>query len=240
MNKKMEKIKIALSIIILFFLGYGCTKSKSALKREELKNMSEGKSGIKKIEDFESVKIDNDIWMTKNLNVDKLNNGEKIIESKNIEEWVKNNTEKRPSFCYYKFNSKDSDKYGKIYNYYAIISNLAPKGWHIAKKSEWNELMNKYQNSSTSLINLNNQESNDSGFSALLCGYLICDLGGGGVYYPNFSDESTGWWYSSSKSDILQAILLDMGSFSIQDYGENNNTNSNLIGSGFYVRCVRD
>mgnify|MGYP003821742589 FL=1 len=127
-----------------------------------------------------------------------------------------------------------------FYNYYAIISNLAPKGWHIAKKSEWNELMNKYQNSSTSLINLNNQESNDSGFSALLCGYLICDLGGGGVYYPNFSDESTGWWYSSSKSDILQAILLDMGSFSIQDYGENNNTNSNLIGSGFYVRCVRD
>ncbi len=237
----MEKFKTIFLIIILLVLSVSCTKSKNAIKREELKNMSEGKSGIKEIDDFESVKIGNNIWMTKNLNVDKLNNGEKIYESKNIEDWVKKNNEKKPSFCYYKFNSKDSHKYGKIYNYYALTSDLAPKGWHVAMKSEWNELMNKYQNSTSSLMYLDNDiESNESGFSSFLCGYLVCDLGGGGTYYPNFSDQSTGWWYSSSKTDLLKAVLLDMNNFYIQEYGENNNTNQNLISSGFYIRCVRD
>jgi uncharacterized protein (TIGR02145 family) len=240
----MEKFKITLVITILLIFSISCTKSKNNIKKEETNNFTEGKSGIEKNEDFASVKIDNNIWMSKNLNVDKLNNGENIIESKNIEDWVKNNTEKKPSFCYYNFNSKDSDKYGKIYNYYAIISNLAPKGWHIAKKTEWNELMNKYENSTSSLIRVeNDSESNESGFSSFLCGYLVCDLGGGkdGVtYYPNFSDQSTAWWYSTSKSDVLKAALLDINSFRIQEYGENNNTNYDLLGSGFYIRCVKD
>ena len=233
----MEKIKIALSIIILFFLGYGCTKSKSALKREELKNMSEGRNGIKKIEDFESVKIDNDIWMANNLNVDKLNNGEKIIESKNIEDWVKNYNQKKPSFCYYKFNSKDSNKYGKIYNYYALTSDLAPKGWHIAKKNEWNLLINKYQNSTSSLMYLDNDvESNESGFSAISCEPLILDDDLLEPFSRNCKEDFlTQWWvYSSEKSDSGTVILDNFtdNSFNIvYGYGKQD---------GFYVRCVRD
>ena len=49
---------------------------------------------------FEGVKIGNQLWMKENLNVDKFQNGDAIPEVKTKEEWEKAWKNKLPAFCY--------------------------------------------------------------------------------------------------------------------------------------------
>lgn len=90
------------------------------------------------------VKIGNQIWTTKNLDVDKFNNGDKIPEAKTNEEWNLASKNKTPAWCYYNNDFKNGEKYGKLYNFYAIKDprGLVPKGWHIPSMEEWIFLVN--------------------------------------------------------------------------------------------------
>ena len=89
------------------------------------------------------IKIGEQIWMNTNLNVSKFQNGDPIKEAKTKEEWVRANTDRKPAWCYYNNNSQNGLTYGKLYNWYAINDprGLAPKGWHIPSKSDWDELI---------------------------------------------------------------------------------------------------
>lgn len=86
--------------------------------------------------------IGEQIWMTTNLNVAKFQNGDPIFEAKTKAQWVKASEDKKPAWCYYKNNVQNGAIYGKLYNWYAVNDprGLAPKGWHIPSKSEWDEL----------------------------------------------------------------------------------------------------
>jgi uncharacterized protein (TIGR02145 family) len=77
--------------------------------------------------------------MTENLNVATFRNGDPIPEAKTKEEWEKAGQEGKPAWCYYENDPKNGAKYGKLYNWYAVIDprGLAPTGWHVPTDAEW-------------------------------------------------------------------------------------------------------
>jgi uncharacterized protein (TIGR02145 family) len=87
--------------------------------------------------------IGNQIWMTKNLNVDTFRNGDSIPQAKNIEQWIIAAENKLPAWCFYQFDIQFGKKYGKLYNWYAVndARGLAPKGYHVPSISEWTVLL---------------------------------------------------------------------------------------------------
>jgi uncharacterized protein (TIGR02145 family) len=92
---------------------------------------------------IKEVKIGDQVWMGANLNVDKFQNGDPIPQAKTKNEWIKASKDKKPAWCYYQNNAQNGMTYGKLYNWYAVNDprGLAPKGWHIPSKSEWDELI---------------------------------------------------------------------------------------------------
>jgi hypothetical protein len=91
---------------------------------------------------IQTVAIDSQVWMTKNLNVDKFRNGDLIPEAKTKEEWEKAGANEQPAWCYYNNDPSNGVKYGKLYNWYAVNDprGLAPKGYHIPSDDEWTKL----------------------------------------------------------------------------------------------------
>jgi len=50
---------------------------------------------------------------------------------------------KSGAYCYYDFSDDNAEKYGKLYNWYAVndARGLAPEGWHVPSEHEWRLLM---------------------------------------------------------------------------------------------------
>jgi len=70
--------------------------------------------------------------MAKNLNVSTFRNGDAISEAKTDEEWRTAGENKKPVWYYYDNEYSNGEKYGKLYNWYAVIDprGLAPVCWH--------------------------------------------------------------------------------------------------------------
>ena len=90
----------------------------------------------------QTVTIGNQTWTTKNLNVATFRNGDLIPEVKTNEEWEAAGENKQPAWCYYENNTANGTKYGKLYNWYAVVDTrgLAPAGYHIPTDEEWTVL----------------------------------------------------------------------------------------------------
>jgi uncharacterized protein (TIGR02145 family) len=91
---------------------------------------------------YESVRIGNQEWMTRNLDVDRFRNGDLIPHIESKEEWKNAGENGHPAWCYYDNDLENGKKYGKLYNWFAVNDprGLAPKGWHIPSKEEWDIL----------------------------------------------------------------------------------------------------
>ena len=87
--------------------------------------------------------IGEQIWMTKNLNLEKFRNGDPIPQVKTQAQWKKAREEKKPAWCYYNNDPVNGVKFGKLYNWFAVTDprGLAPKGWHIPNEEEWKQLV---------------------------------------------------------------------------------------------------
>jgi uncharacterized protein (TIGR02145 family) len=191
----------------------------------------------------QSVTIGSQVWSTKNLDVATFCNGEVIPEAKTAEEWSNAGDNKKAAWCYYDNDPKNENKYGKLYNWYAVndVRGLAPIGWHIPTDKEWKVLYDflggefiageKMKNSSGWLENGNG--SNSSGFSGLpggSCSILGTFMFGGKI----------GIWWSASKQDASKHKHL------FPSYWELDYSNSYLERHfyfeefGFSVRCVKD
>jgi uncharacterized protein (TIGR02145 family) len=98
------------------------------------------------------VKIGEQIWTTKNLNTDKFRNGDKILFATNMGEWKKFGESSTPAWCYYDFNELNGTKFGKLYNYFAVVDprGIADEGWHIPSDAEWTQLEDYIGNNFTS------------------------------------------------------------------------------------------
>ena len=201
---------------------------------------------------FKEVLIGEQVWMAQNLNVDKFRNGDPIPEAKTKEEWVKAGENKQPAWCYYKYEAAYGEKYGKLYNWYAVNDprGLAPKGWRIPSDDDWGRLIDylgsekPHNSTGRSLIagskmksadgwlSNNKGESgngtNESGFSGLPGGSC-----GGGIFSAKIG--TNGYWWSSTEVDDTDAKYISLDN--VMD----------LVGwfstrkaKGFSVRCLKD
>jgi len=91
----------------------------------------------------QTVTIGTQVWMTKNLDVATFRNGDPIPEAKTSDEWLEAGENEQPAWCYYDNDPANGEKYGKLYNWYAVNDSrgLAPDGYHIPSEAEWTILI---------------------------------------------------------------------------------------------------
>jgi uncharacterized protein (TIGR02145 family) len=188
------------------------------------------------------VTIGKQVWMTQNLNVDKFRNGDPIPEAKTDEEWSKAGENGEPAWCYYNNNPDNGDRYGKLYNWYAVNDprGLAPEGWKIPSDEEWSRLADFLGGESVAGTKMKSTDfwadyrgksgngTNESGFSGLPGG----GRSGSGSFY-NIGYHGS-WWSSTegSSGGAWVRVLGDGSGDVFRDYRGKQN--------GFSVRCLRD
>ena len=144
--------------------------------------------------------------MAKNLDVTHFRNGDPISEAKSNEEWIKAGEKKHPAWCYYDNDPMNNEKYGKLYNWYAVNDprGLAPEGWQIPSEDDWSILKDdlggetvagkkmKFTDFWNDYIGKSSGNgTNESGFSGLPGGHRSTD----GVF--RYIGEEGYWWSSN-------------------------------------------
>ena len=198
----MKKIILILSALVMTAMtlsscGSGASNEESASNEEVVSNEPSPSK---------EVTIGEQVWMAENLNVDKFRNGDPIPEAKTEEEWKRAGENGEPAWCYYENDPANGEKYGKLYNWYAVSDTrgLAPAGYHVPSDAEWTKLTDFLGSDagkkmkSTSGWNEDGNGTNESGFSGLPVGgrYFNCTFDGIG---------STGNWWSSTEYDTGRA-----------------------------------
>jgi uncharacterized protein (TIGR02145 family) len=185
----------------------------------------------------QTVTIGNQVWMTKNLDVSKFRNGDLIPEAKTTEEWEKAGENKQPAWCYYDNDPKIGQKYGKLYNWYAVNDSrgLAPEGWHVPSNDEWT-VLETYLGADNAGLKLKSTRgwkkrgngNNSSGFSGLPGGYRYK-----GGSFVNFTYSS--WWWSST--EVNEGIVMARGVSRSISYVYQDQVYKKY---GHHVRCIKD
>ena len=184
------------------------------------------------------VKIGKQEWMARNLNVSTFRNGDTIPEVKMGKDWEIAGNEGRPAWCYYKNDLENGQKYGKLYNWYAVNDprGIAPIGWHVPTDEEWTRLTDELGGEDIAGTLLKSQKgwkkngsgTNESGFNAHPAGGRYSD--------GTFSSlkEYTYWW-SSTETDPDLAWYRYTGyedALAPRYYYDKR--------TGFSIRCLKD
>ncbi len=155
------------------------------------------------------VKIGEQIWMTKNLDVVTFRNGDTIPEAKSDVDWMDAGKNEQPAWCYYENKSENNSKFGKLYNWYAVndARGLAPDGWSVPTIKNLDSLSNflRKNDKECEVLFLKSdwlcqRGSNETGFTA--------KPSGGRFDYEFSGSYREGWglqayfWSRSERSDI--------------------------------------
>jgi uncharacterized protein (TIGR02145 family) len=194
---------------------------------------------ILRSQSMENITISNQIWMKLNLKIDEFRNGEKIQQAKTHKQWEKAEKKGRPAWCYYNFDSRNEEKYGKLYNWYAVSDTrgLAPLGYHIPSYPEMQLLCKNLGGEIVSGVMLktnmdwfeNGNGSNQSGFSGLPGGYY---------WNGNFEDcGKSGIWWCATEYEKNNKMAYSMGVYHSVSHSNFNVLNK---GNGCSIRLVKD
>lgn len=95
-------------------------------------------------------------WSNRNLDVSTFRNGDAIPQAKSLEELKKFGEEQKPAWCYFFFDEKYAEAYGKYYNWFAVTDprGLAPTGWRIPSKEDFDILVNTLGGEKTASVKL--------------------------------------------------------------------------------------
>jgi uncharacterized protein (TIGR02145 family) len=187
--------------------------------------------------DIKSVQIGNQIWMAQNLNVAAFRNGEPIPEAKNQQEWVQAGEKSQPAWCHFNNDPASSEKYGRLYNFYAATDprGIAPEGWHVASDDEWTQLSNAVGGDVAAGTKLKSKGGWNSGNGADAVGFAALPAGGrGGTSAFNGQGTVAVYWSTTSKSRSIgwyRVLHATRNGF----YRESEDKMS-----GFSLRCVKD
>ena len=198
--------------------------------------------------EYKTVKIGTQVWMTENLKTTKYNNGT-LIPNVTDTQWKNLTT---AEYCWHKNDAVAyKNPYGALYNWYVVeTSKLCPKGWHVSSDKEWTTLMDylggydvaggKVKDADTTYWRSPNKgATNESGFSALPGGW--CEDGEFGYL------RGAGWCWTSTYEPGPALIQLKKDEqagpwmrviFDSQISIKNNN--SFHKGFGISVRCLKD
>ncbi len=194
--------------------------------------------GISQKYAFITVQIGNQLWMAENLNVDRFINGDIIPEARTIEDWKLAGRKKQPAWCYYKNDPLNGNRYGKLYNWYAVNDSrgLSPQGWHLPNEQDWTQLLSHLGGEYMASVKMKSPESGeenvnfniDSSFNAKQGGYRDQS---GYFYSINYADF---WWIRREGNDIAawyQVLNCANSTF---------NKNQGYKDEGFSVRCIHN
>lgn len=183
--------------------------------------------------DAQTVAIGSQEWATNNLAVGKFRNGESIPEANSAEAWVQAAQQGRPAWCYYAFSSANAERYGKLYNYYAVADprGLAPFGWRVPAITDYNvlkESLGGYDEMGKKMKSKALKGNNSSGFNAL--GGGRCD---GDGLSKNIKQAAFFWFTDIANDNKASALEL----YPANDFPA---IDQSLRGTGFSVRCLKD
>lgn len=190
---------------------------------------------------MEEIKIGNQVWMKKNMDVGKFRNGEPIPHAKTEKEWLQAVDNDQPAWCFYNNEDINGEEYGKLYNCYAVNDprGLAPEGWHVPSNEEWEELIECIGGFDMSGFNLKSRtgwflggNGNDKfGFSGLPCGFLHSN-------YQFYGVSESCWWWSSSEGNLIN-VNFPHCYYLVY---ERNNISRGLVSKdiGLSIRCIKD
>ncbi len=174
-------------------------------------------------------------------------NGDLIPYIESYQEWKSAGENKQPAWCFYNNDLANGPKYGKLYNWYAVVDprGLCPVGWHVPSDAEWRTLITTlggekvagYKMKSTNGWYENGNGKNTSGFSGLPGGYRG-DISPN-YYGPNEGSygnlDVLGYFWSSTEIDADKAWYRLL----IHDEVVVNRFDSYKY-YGISVRCLRD
>ncbi len=188
---------------------------------------------------YKTVKIGDQLWMAKNLTVSQFRNGDKIPEARINNNWEMAGIEGSSVWCYYDNEPGNGKKYGKLYNWYAVMDprKLAPEGWHIPDDDEWIQLISYLGGINAAGIKMRSatgwenhiKYSGESLFAGLPGGYrndkgVFSFLGRWGI-----------WW---SSTEFMPNLFLAWSR--LLNYDGKISASSSYKRSGLSVRCLRD
>lgn len=85
--------------------------------------------------EYKTIKIGSQTWMAENLKTTTYNDGTPIELVTNYEIWSDLDS---AAYCWYNNNIENKDKYGALYNWYAVdTKKLCPKGWYVPSHLSW-------------------------------------------------------------------------------------------------------
>lgn len=183
----------------------------------------------------ETVTIGSQTWMKKNLDVTTFRNGDLIAEAKTYAEWENAYKARKPAWCYYNFDPANGVIYGKLYNVYAVTNakGLAPSGWHIPSKVEYDKLITALPDNAVTGTKLKN--IGEGGYAFVQGGYKsqdgFIDSGKRGVWWTSTQKTIFGAWVSSA-NDGAYAFSLYSNQNRFYDFAYSI--------EGLSVRCVKD
>lgn len=145
------------------------------------------KSTLPAATDFPSIKIGNQVWMTKNWDY------------------------KTPKSWYFENDSVNNLKYGRLY-YYSNATAAAPPGWHLPTLDEWQELINYFGGDEKALPAL--LEGGSSGLNLLMGGNKSANISPTDIF--NFKDTWGFYWTATVDGDqTAYGIHFEKGNPSI-------------------------
>ena len=207
--------------------------------------------------EYQTVLIGSQEWMTENLKTTKYRNGEEIPVFTNAEDWTGAIS---GAYSYHSNDDNLKNAYGLLYNWYTIADErgLCPTGWHIATDADWTELTN-YLSANTDLggsslaISLKSCRqinsplggncattehprwndyaqygTNNFKFSALPGGNRSSD----GIYHG--LGQYSHWWTSTA---VDEDRAYSRAIFGVSDHIGNPTYSKK---NGLYIRCVKD
>jgi len=185
-----------------------------------------------------TIQIGTQKWMSKNLDVAFYRNGDPIPQVTDPTAWAALTT---GAWCYYNNDPIQGNKYGKLYNWYAVNDprGLSPQGWHVPSDLEWVSFGDALGGSfvaggkmkepgTLNWIEPNTGASNSSGWAGLPGNYR-----GSNGYFYGIGD--IGFWWSSSENSTTSAWARGLVSGSASLSSDNG-----VKQTGFSVRCIRD
>lgn len=204
---------------------------------------------------MKEVIIGKQTWMSENLNVDKFSNVDPIMEATTYKDWLNAFNSKTPAWCYYDFDPANGEKYGKLYNFYALIDfrNLAPEGWHVPAHSEWTTLLGSLGGMTVAAAKMKSTEgwndddsgTNESGFSAQPGGRVFIDEDNQSILFDEIGKFGSWWSTTINREPTLEPEVFYLMLYN-RDYSAISFDNSRLNDTSRYnpvglsVRCVKD
>ena len=208
---------------------------------------------------YESVTIGTQEWMTKPLTETHYKNGDAIpfILPQNIEDDWENLT--TDAWCTL-FGDTSDLYYGFYYNWYAVnhSSGLAPEGWRVATKTDWETLIAEVGTNSAgklagkkymwtditnSAVWAAGSDFGSSGFGWLPGGFVSGTTGQpyswGGPYPQNANMQQAYYWTNDQGGPAGHAWRVNIMNWSLAGW-EEVGFYENAKDMGFNVRCIRD